>query len=138
MKQMKRVNIALMAACLLCLGLIFGAYASAADKDACSGDIAKFCQNIEPGMIALMDCLEKHENELTGACKAYEAKMEKGKAEKREIVRERMKFRQACVNDMSKFCSDANPMQGGMIKCLNDHDKEISASCSASIKMMVE
>ena len=138
MKQMKRVKIAFMAACLLSLGLIFGAYASAADKDACSEDIAKFCQNIEPGMIALMDCLEKHENELTSGCKAYEAKMEKGKAERREIVQERMRFRQACMNDMSKFCSDANPMQGGMIKCLNDHGKEISASCSASIKMLVE
>ena len=65
MKQMKRVNFAIMAAGLLCLGLIFGADASAADKNACSEDIAKFCQNIEPGMVALMDCLEKHENELT-------------------------------------------------------------------------
>ena len=138
MKQMKRITLAIMAAGLLCTGIISGTAASAADRSACSEDIAKFCQNIEPGIIALMDCLEKHESELTSACKAYEAKMEKGKAERREIVRERMNFRQACMNDMSKFCSDANPMQGGMIKCLNDHDKEISASCSASIKMLVE
>jgi hypothetical protein len=138
MKKMKRITLAIMAAGLLCAGLIFGIDATAADKTACSEDIAKFCQNIEPGMVALMDCLEKHENELTDACKEYEAKMGGGKAERRELVREKKRFRQACLNDMAKFCNDANPTQGGMIKCLKDHEKEISASCSESIKMMVE
>ena len=138
MKQTKTVSLAFMAVALLCLGLISGAHASAADRNSCSEDIAKFCQGIEPGMVALMDCLEKHEKELTAACKAHEMTMERGKAERREMVRERMKFRQACMNDMAKFCTDANPTQGGMLKCLTDHEKEISASCSASIKMMVE
>lgn len=138
MKQMKRVTLAIMAAGLLCTGLIFGTDAFAADKNACSEDIAKFCQNIKPGMIALMDCLEKHENELTKACKAHETILERGKSERRELVKERNRFRRACLNDMAKFCSDANPTRGGMIKCLNDHEKEISASCSKSIKMMVE
>jgi hypothetical protein len=137
MKQTKRVDLAIMAAGLLCAGLIFGTDASAADKTSCSEDIAKFCQNIEPGMIALMDCLEKHENELTGACKEYEATMGGGKVERREQVREKIKFRQACLTDMAKFCNDANPMQGGMLKCLNDHEKEISFSCSESIKAMM-
>jgi len=138
MKQMKRVTLAIMAAGLLCAGLIFGTDASAADKNACSEDITKFCQNIEPGMIALMDCLEKHENELSGACKEYEATMGGRKAERREQVREKMKFRQACLNDMAKFCNDANPTQGGMLKCLNDHEKEISVPCSESIKVMMK
>jgi hypothetical protein len=138
MKYINRMNLAILAVVLLCAGPIFGTNSSAADKNACSEDISKFCQNIEPGMVALMDCLEKNENELTDACKAHEATMEKGKAERREMVRERMQFRQSCMNDMAKFCSDANPMQGGMIKCLNDHEKEVSASCSASIKMMAE
>jgi hypothetical protein len=136
--QMKKTTIMILAAGLLFTGLILGTAAFAADKNACSEDIAKFCQNIEPGMIALMDCLERHENELTAACKAYEATLEKGKAERREMVKEKIRFRQACLNDMTKFCSDANPTQGGLIKCLNDHEKEISAACSESIKMMVE
>jgi hypothetical protein len=137
MKMKKRARLAIMAAGLLCAGLMFGAAASAADNNACTEDIAKFCQNIEPGIVALMDCLEKHEKELTEACKAHEAAMERGKAESREMVRERMKFRQACMNDMAKFCNDANPTQGGMITCLNDHEKEISASCSESTRMMM-
>ncbi len=138
MKKMNKVTLAIMAAGFLCIGLIFGADASAADTTACSADIAKFCQNIEPGMIPLMECLEKHESELTDACKAQEVRMERGKTERREQVRERMKFRQACLSDMGKFCSDANPTQGGMLKCLSDHEKEISLSCSESMKAMVE
>jgi hypothetical protein len=55
-----------------------------------------------------------------------------------EQVREWTRFRQACRNDMAQFCNDANPAQGGMLKCLNDHKKELSASCSESMKMMVE
>ena len=138
MKQMNRVTLAIMAAGLLCVGLMFGTDASAADKNACSEDIAKFCQNIEPGMIALMDCLEKHENELSGACKKFEATMGGRKVERGEQIREKIKFRQACLNDMAKFCNDANPTQGGMLKCLNDHEKEISVSCSESIKVMMK
>ena len=137
MKQIERVNLAIMAAGLLCVGLLFGTDASAADKNACSEDIAKFCQNIEPGMIAIMDCLEKHENELTGACKEHEATMGGRKVESREQVRGIIKFRQACLNDMAKFCNDANSTQGGMLKCLNDHEKEISVSCNESTKMMM-
>ena len=136
MKQMKRVNLAIMAAGLLCVGLMFGTDASAADKNACSEDIAKFCQNIEPGMIALMDCLEKHENELSGACKEFEATMGGRRVERGEQVREKIKFRQACMSDMAKFCKDANPTQGGMLKCLNDHEKELSVPCSEIIKAM--
>jgi hypothetical protein len=136
MKQMNRVHLTTIAAGLLCVGLMFGTDAPAADKNACSGDIAKFCQNIEPGMIAIMDCLEKHEKELSAACREVEATMGGGKVERREQVRENIKFRQACLNDMAKFCNDASPTQGGMLKCLNDHEKEISASCSESIKVM--
>jgi hypothetical protein len=127
-----------MAAGLLCAGLMFGTDASAADKNACSEDIAKFCQNIEPGMIALMDCLEKHENELSGPCREFEATMGGRGAERGERIRRKVQFRQSCMSDMAKFCKDANPTQGGMLKCLNDHKKEISVTCSESIKMMME
>jgi hypothetical protein len=136
MKQMKRINLAIMAAALLYAGLMFGTDASAADKSACSADIAKFCQNIEPGMIALMDCLEKHESELTAACKEYEATMGGGRVERRERVQQQTQFRQACLNDMTKFCNDANPTQGGILRCLKDHEKEISVSCNESMKAM--
>ena len=136
MREMKRINLAIMAAGILCASFTFGLSAAAADRGACSADIEKFCKNIEPGAIALMDCLERHESELSGACKQYEATMGGRRVERTEHVRERVKFRQACLADMAKFCNDANPMPGGMIKCLNDHKNDISVSCSESIKAL--
>ena len=138
MKKMKRVTIAVMAAGLLCAGLLLGGTAaSAADKSACSADIEKFCKNIKPGILPLMDCLEKNESQLSDACKEFEATMGGKKVEKAESVKEKAKFRRACMNDMAKFCTDANPMQGGMLKCLNDNAKKISASCRESVKTLM-
>jgi hypothetical protein len=56
--------------------------------------------------------------------------------ERRERVTERLKFRRTCGNDISKFCKDASPKQGGILKCLKDHEAELSAPCSESIKTL--
>jgi hypothetical protein len=137
-KQTEKLFLATMVVGFFCLGLMFGTTASAADKNPCSADIARLCSDFNPGTQALMDCLEKNENELSDACKNYEAGMGGKKAERREQVRQSMQFRQACMNDMVKFCNDANPEQGGMLTCLNDHEKELSAPCNESIKVLKE
>ena len=98
MRQTKRTNLTIIAAGLLCAGLVLGADAFAAAKNPCAEDIAKFCQGIKPGIVPLMECLEKHENELTPACKAHEATLERTRTERGEMVRERARFRQACRN----------------------------------------
>jgi hypothetical protein len=136
MRHIRSQYLIAMAASFLCFGLMFGINASAADQNACSEDIAKFCKNIEPGMIALIDCLEKHENELSSACKDYEATLLGGRVERRERVREQAKFRRTCMNDMSKFCKDADPAQGGLLQCLKEHENELSSECNESIKAM--
>lgn len=133
MKKMNGTNLAIIVTSLFLTGLIWGTDVFAADKDACSEDIAKFCQNVEPGMFSLMDCLEKHENELSGPCKEREATMGGRRVERSEQVRKQAMFRRACLNDMAKFCNDAGD---GMLTCLNDHGKELSAACSESIKVM--
>ncbi len=136
MKRMNRVIIAITAVGFVCIGLMPAIPTYAAGSNACTDDIAKFCQNREPG-VTLMDCLEKHENELSEACKAFEATATGGRRmEMREQIRQRSKFRQACMNDMAKFCNDANPMQAGMIKCLNDHESELSPACGEMMKAM--
>jgi hypothetical protein len=137
MTRMNRVGLAILAAGLLCVGLMFGPEASAADKNACSDDIAKFCPNIKPGAAAAMGCLEAHESELSSVCKEYEASMGGKRAERREQIRETAQFRQACLSDMGKFCNDASPTQGGMLKCLNDHEKELTGPCRESMKRMM-
>jgi hypothetical protein len=138
MKQIKKFSVAAVATVILCFVLVFGTAASAADENPCSEDIARFCRDIKPGTPALMDCLEKNENQLSEACKAYEAKMGGPRTERREQAREIARFRQTCTNDIVKFCKDVKPEQGGIIKCLNEHEKELSPLCSESIKAVKE
>lgn len=129
-----------LACSLLCFGWISGMDASAADQNPCSKDVAKFCGNIAApgpaGMIAVMDCLEEHEKELSAACRDFEAGMGGSRVEKSEAVRAKRQFRQNCMSDMARFCQNAGPMQGGMMKCLSEHENELSAPCNQSIKTM--
>lgn len=121
---------------LLFLGLMVGTYVSAADKNPCSEDMAKFCKDVKPDFRSIMECLEEHENELSEACKAHETKMGGRRMEIREEIRERVRFRKACNDDIVKFCKDATPATGGILKCLTDHEKEISTSCRESVKKL--
>ncbi len=138
MKKTDRFYFVTMVVGLLGLGLMFCANASAAVKNPCSEDIEKFCKDVKPGPRAILNCLEEHENELTDACREYEVKMEGPRVERKELVRQRMKFRQACKADVIKFCKDVEPVPGGIEKCLNEHKKELSTPCSESIKALQE
>lgn len=140
MEQIKGFYLMTLAVGLLCFGWSFGIDASAANKNPCSEDVAKFCANIPPGptgMIALMDCLEEHEKELSDTCREFEAGMGGPRMERSEAVREKRQFRQSCIGDMARFCDNASPTQGGMMKCLNEHENELSTPCSQSIKSMM-
>ena len=77
MKQNSRLCRAVLVAALFIAGLMFSAEASAADQNPCSADMAKFCKDVKPGQRAMMECLERHESQLSDACKDYEARMEK-------------------------------------------------------------
>jgi len=121
-------------ACFFCLCLLGGTYASAADENPCSEYITKFCKDVKPEGVAIMECLEKHEDELSAACKAHEAKMGGKKVEMREEVREKMLLRQACKDDVAKFCKDVAPKTGGIEKCLHEHMGELSPPCGGKLK----
>jgi hypothetical protein len=134
MKQINRFYLATLVAGLFFLGLMFGSNASAADKNPCSEDIAKFCKDAKSDRRSIMECLEEHENELSDACKDYEATMGGSRVESREKTRHYKAFLQACKGDVSKFCKDVNPANGGIEKCLNEHQNELSTPCSESMK----
>ena len=139
MKKTRCCRIMILAAGLFCIGFVWRIDASAANQNPCSEDAAQLCESISPGpagMIALMDCLEQHENELSGACWDFEAGMGGPRMERREAIWEKRQFRQSCIDDMARFCQDDGPMDGGMVKCLSDHENELSVPCSQSIKAM--
>jgi len=134
MNQIARFQVSFVAAGFLCLSIMFGTYGFAAEDNPCTNEISKFCKNIKPGTSAMMDCLDAHENNLSAACKEYEATMGGKRSEMKEEVRQEAKIRQACSGDVAKFCKDVNPKQGGVVKCLRDHKNSLSAACKESIK----
>jgi len=134
MKQKRRFRLPAAAAGILCMGLIFGVTVTSAEKGPCSDDIAKFCKDVKPGGWAIMDCLEEHESELSDACKDSEAKMGGRRVEIREEMRERVKLRQACREDVVRLCNDIQPGPGVVMKCLNEHESELSAPCGERVK----
>jgi len=131
MKRIDRFYFPVFMAGIVFLCLICASSASAEGENPCSGDISKFCKDVKHG--AVMDCLEEHENELSAACKAHEAKMGGKKAEMREEVRLMKIVREACKEDTAKFCKDVAPETGGIEKCLNEHKSELSGACRTGL-----
>jgi hypothetical protein len=87
----------------------------------CKADVEKFCKDVKHGEGRIMKCLKEHDAELSEACKKSGEKM-----------KERMaKAQEACKADVEKFCKDVKPGGGAVMKCLREHDAELSDSCKA-------
>jgi hypothetical protein len=134
MEQRSRSYCAILTGVLLISGVVFTVEAFAADQNPCSEDLAKFCSDLQPGRRAMMECLEQHEAQLSDACKAYEAKMEKPRMESREVVNQQMRVRTVCREDTIKFCSAEASGGGGIGTCLSEHTSELSAPCKDAIE----
>jgi hypothetical protein len=134
MKQKGRLRCATLVGALFISTLLLGVEASAADQNPCSEDIATFCKDVGSGRAAIMECLERHESRLSDACKDYEAKMEKPRMEAREVVWQQMRVRQACREDVAKFCNDVTSESGGIGMCLKEHTSALSMPCKEAME----
>ncbi len=94
-----------------------------ADKGACADDVSKFCKDVQPGQGRFIKCMKEHENELSAECKAQLA----GASAKRQEARE------ACKEDIVRLCSNVAPEKGGIIRCLREHENELSPPCKAKM-----
>jgi hypothetical protein len=117
---------------LLCVGLMFGAKAHAQIKNACSDDIEKFCKDIKPGQGSILECLEKHETELSFPCKNYESNM--SRLGRREHMKALVRLRQVCWNDISQYCHDMKPESGGFVGCLTENESKLSDPCRETLQ----
>jgi hypothetical protein len=98
--------------------------AAAGDKRPCADDVEKFCKDVKPGGGRIVKCLEAHQSDLSDACKK---RLESGGA--------RMKAVQAaCGADVEKWCKDVKPGGGRIVKCLKEHQTELSAECKTHVE----
>jgi hypothetical protein len=121
-----RISLFALTVMLFYLGLWMGTAVSADESRPCAADVARFCKDVQPGGGRIVQCLKQHENELSPACK-------------QQMVETKQKLRgvhQACQDDVQKLCKDVQPGGGRLIKCLKEHENEVSAECKAKISEM--
>ena len=90
----------------------------------CKGDVEKFCKDVKPGGGRIIKCLKEHESELSETCKKKEGEMKEHMKEAHE----------ACKGDIEKLCKGIHPGEGRIVKCLKEHEAEVSAACKATKK----
>ncbi len=121
MDVLKRMTMVI-AVAVLSIGVAAAADTPAA-KNPCSADVAKYCKDVKPGGGRIARCLKENENQLSPACKS-------------SIEETRKQFREAheaCEADAQKFCKDVQPGQGRIVRCLREHEKDLSAGCRAKM-----
>lgn len=104
----------------------FNWHAYAEESLICADDIEKYCKEIKPGGGRLLNCLKAHETELSVSCRGKISELQ-------GIVRD---CEQACSGDIAQFCKEVQPGGGRIIKCLREHDKELSPLCSSKLEMI--
>lgn len=85
----------------------------------CRQDIEKLCPGTKPGGGAFRSCLEQHTSELSPACQDHLKQMNAKAAT----------WRQACQDDVQKFCAQVDPGHGNIMRCLHQHHDELSQTC---------
>jgi hypothetical protein len=90
----------------------------------CAEEIANYCKGIRPGGGRILNCLKEHDQDLSSTCKEKVAGIEKKVAEARD----------ACSEDIDRFCKGIVPGEGRILRCLRGHAQEISSGCSEKIE----
>ena len=103
---------------VFCLATATGASAAQNAKP-CAEDAAKLCQGMQPGGRGVAKCLKEHSSELSPACKKNIAKAK----------RKARKFKKAYKDDAKKLCRDEKRGGGRIVKCLAQHQDELSPAC---------
>lgn len=85
----------------------------------CQADVEKYCAEVEPGGGRIAACLRQHRSELSEECKTQGQEMRK----------RRLAAREACDDDVEKFCQDVEPGEGRVVTCLKDHMRDLSREC---------
>jgi hypothetical protein len=91
----------------------------------CREDVQKFCKDVKPGGGRIVKCLKQHENDLSAACKSH------GEEMRSEFKKEFQEAQAACKGDVDKLCKDVKPGEGRIMKCLKEHENDLSAECKA-------
>ncbi|MEM7269375.1 MAG: cysteine rich repeat-containing protein [Pseudomonadota bacterium] len=105
-------------------------YAQVAMLEACSAEVADFCEEVQPGEGRLAACLYAHTDLLGDECFAATAVS--------SVILERLFDRiqvvaESCEADIAELCGDEPAGAGRVYACLRDNKSNLSASCEGSL-----
>jgi hypothetical protein len=95
-----------------------------AQQGPCKEDVAKLCKDVKPGEGRTLECLKKHQAEVSPACSAHV----------KEVKEQLKAVANACEPDVEKFCWETPMGKGGIAKCLKEHAAELSPGCNAALE----
>lgn len=90
----------------------------------CKKDMETFCKEAKGDRAKVHQCMQEHEAQLSPECKA----------QKEKVKAEMAKVHEACQADVEKFCSDVEPGEKRIMKCLKMNRKDVSDSCKEQMK----
>lgn len=95
-------------------------------RGACHADVQRLCNAAkgQPGGVG--GCLREHLEELSEPCRAQ---IQERGAQARGAGQ---RVRQACADELARFCPDAGP-GSGLMRCLRPHESELSEACRAAL-----
>jgi hypothetical protein len=94
----------------------------------CRADVEKHCAEVEPGGGGAMGrCLREHHEQLSPACRDHLAARHEQMKKRADAVYA------ACKSEVGKYCPDHEPGEGGLIRCLRDHEADLSSECRAAL-----
>ena len=94
---------------------------------ACHADVQRFCADAKgtPGGVAT--CLREHRDELSEACR-NQVTGRRGK-----MRGELQRIRTACQDEIARSCARFTPGERGLVRCLRQHDAELSDGCRKAL-----
>lgn len=108
--------------------------AGAAEEDgvweACEADIAKYCEDVEPGEGRILSCLYAHETVVSDQCDAAFADF--GDAIDGFFFTVRSALA-TCAVDLEEHCSDVKFGKGRLLSCLGEAKADLEPACEALV-----
>jgi hypothetical protein len=93
----------------------------------CRPDVERHCASAERGGGGIGRCLREHEKDLSPACRDHLAARHEQMKKRADAVYA------ACKTEAAKHCPDHEPGEGGLIRCLRDHEADLSKECRAAL-----
>ena len=93
---------------------------------ACNTELETYCSQVTPGGGRVLACFAAHEDKLSGGC----SKALYGFSTELEAFTRAMAYTaNACYEDITRFCADAEGGEGRVAECLIENQSEVSPTC---------